>query len=129
MCEINQTATHVPDAVKGPITLKGVGSYGPAREKMTASLAIAQSIGYRAAEAASFFQLRDLAASVGRAQQGPRLVMICQLIDREIGHGDAESDLQAVQDLAGKLGLNVGQVNAMTAEVWREYQNDRGWRC
>jgi hypothetical protein len=80
------------------------------------SMAIAQSIGYRAAEAASFFQLGDLAVSLGRAQQGLMLLMLCHLIDREIGHGDADSDLQAVQDLVGKLGLGEGQVDAIVAD-------------
>ena len=69
-----------------------VGDYQAAREKFQKSLEIKQQIGDRAGEAATFYQLGVVAAIMGNAAAGVRLVALCCLIDQTIGHGDAPND-------------------------------------
>jgi tetratricopeptide (TPR) repeat protein len=102
------------------------GAYGPAREKFERALNINQQIGDRAGEAASFYQLGILAITQGNSAGGLRLIMVCHLIDRAIGHGDSESDLRAVAQVAGQLDLTAQQTAALMQQVNDVYQRDRG---
>jgi len=102
------------------------GAYGPAREKFATSLRIKQEIGDRAGEAATFYQLGMLAWQQRKAAAGMRLVALCYLIDREIGHGDAESDFRQLAGLAEALNYTQDQLDAMLQEVAMAYKRDRG---
>ncbi len=102
------------------------GDYAAAREKFERSLATHQQIGDVYGEAATFFQLGSLAATSGRPAEGVRLVALCYVIDRSIGHGDAESDLRALSEMASQLGRNQDQLDALLGEVAEEYRQDRG---
>lgn len=102
------------------------GKYGSARDLFQQSLDIVQQIGDRAGEAATFFNLGRLAAQQGNTEAGLHLLAICFLIDQSIGHGDTQSDLQAVLDLATQLQLTQEQFEAMLREVAESYAADRG---
>jgi tetratricopeptide (TPR) repeat protein len=102
------------------------GDYPAAREKFARALEINRAIGDRAGEAAAFFQLGALACKLGRRHDGARLVAICVLIDRAIGHGDAQSDFRALVGLCQGLGYDQARFDAMQEEAAREYQRDRG---
>ena len=103
------------------------GAYPAAREKFARSLEIQQAIGDRAREAAVFFQFGALACKLGRNHDGARLIAICYLIDKAIGHGDAESDFRALDGLCQSLGYDQARFDAVLVEAGREYQRDRGW--
>ncbi len=102
------------------------GDYSAAREKFANALEMRQTIGDRAGEAAAFYQLGVLAHETGRGHLGARLVAICWLIDRAIGHGDAESDLRNLSALGSQLRYDQAQFDAMIAEARQAYQSDRG---
>jgi tetratricopeptide (TPR) repeat protein len=101
------------------------GSYPAAREKFERALAIKQQIGDRAGEAATWFQLGQLATRLGKAQGLPMLGL-CYLIDREIGHADAESDFRAVAQTAANLNYTPEQLAAVLQRVGESYARDRG---
>ena len=103
------------------------GAYPAAREKLARSLEIKQAIGDRAGEAATFFQLGFLADKLGRNHDGARLIAICVLIDKAIGHGDAQSDFRTLAGLCRRLGYDQARIDAVLEEAGREYQRDRGW--
>lgn len=97
-------------AVHGLATLAlEQGDYPTARTEFERSLAIRQALGDRAGEAASFFQMGALAVRMGREEQGLRLVALCYLIDREIGHGDTETDFENLAKLASRLNYDQAQ--------------------
>jgi tetratricopeptide (TPR) repeat protein len=102
------------------------GDYPAARQKFTRWLEITQAIGDRAGEAATFFQLGFLAGKLGRSHDGARLVAICCLIDRAIGHADVESDFRALAGLCQTLRYDQAQIERVLAEADREYERDRG---
>ncbi len=102
------------------------GDYAAARKKLGRSLKIEQEIGNRAGEAATFFQLGVVAHRIGRGHLGARLAAICWLIDRSIGHGDAESDLRALSGLCSELGYDQAQFEGMVAEALEAYETNRG---
>ncbi len=93
---------------------------------MARSLEINQAIGGRAGEAATFFQLGNLACKLGRNHDGARLIAICVLIDKAIGHGRAQSDFRTLNELCQSLGYDQARFNAVLEEAGREYQRDRG---
>jgi hypothetical protein len=103
-----------------------VGDYPAAREKFTRALEIKQAIGDRAGEAATFFQLGALAHKTGRSHDGALLQAICCLIDRAIGHGDAESDFRALAALCQSQGYDQARFNEVLEDASKEYQRDRG---
>ncbi|MCI0489842.1 MAG: CHAT domain-containing protein [Blastocatellia bacterium] len=103
-----------------------VGDYEGAKDKFQKSLQITQQIGNRAGEAATFYQLGFLASGIGRTAEGARLVALCYLIDRSIGHGDTESDFRALTQMVSQLNYTQEQVDAMLREVGEAYQQDRG---
>ncbi|HKI20376.1 MAG TPA: tetratricopeptide repeat protein [Isosphaeraceae bacterium] len=103
------------------------GAYPAAREKLARSLEIEQAIGDRAGEAATFFQLGLLAHKLGRSHDGARLIAICYLINKAIGHGDAQSDFRNLAGLCQSLGYDQARFDAVLEEADREYQRDRGW--
>jgi tetratricopeptide (TPR) repeat protein len=102
------------------------GAYPAAREKFERALAMRQQIGDRAGEAATWHQLGSLAVQRGKAAEGLRLVGLCYRIDREIGHGDTESDWRAVTQLAAQLDYTQDQLNAALREAGESYARDRG---
>jgi len=102
------------------------GAYPAAREKLARSLEIRQAIGDRAGEAATFFQLGELACKLGRNHDGARLIAICVLIQKAIGHGDAQRDFRTLDELCQSLGYDQGRFDAVLGEAGREYQRDRG---
>jgi hypothetical protein len=55
-----------------------------------------------------------------------RLLGLCFLIGREIGHGDADSDWNAVAQLAGQLDYTQEQLTAALQDVAQSYAGDRG---
>ena len=67
-----------------------------------------------------------LACKLGRNHDGARLIAICVLIDKAIGHGDAESDFHALAGLCQSLGYDQARFDAVLEEAGREYQRDRG---
>ena len=102
------------------------GAYPAAREKFARSLEIRQAIGDRAGEAAVFSQFGALACKLGRSHDGARLIAICYLIDKAIGHGDAQSDFRTLAGLCKSLGYDQARFDAVLEEAGREYQRDRG---
>jgi tetratricopeptide (TPR) repeat protein len=102
------------------------GNYGPAREKFGKALAMRQAIGDRAGEAATFYQLGFLAHRMGRGYAGARLVAICWMIDRAVGHGDTESDFRNLSGICSELGYDQKQFDEMLKEAAAAYQADRG---
>ena len=102
------------------------GAYGPAREKLATALRMRQEIGDRAGEAATFYQLGMLAWRQGKADADIRLVALCYLIDRAIGHGDTESDFQQLARMAEALNYTQDQLDTMLQEVEMVYKGDRG---
>jgi tetratricopeptide (TPR) repeat protein len=102
------------------------GDYASAREKFARALQMRQTIGDRYGEAATFFQIGSLAHQTGRGDLGVRLVAICWLIDRAIGHGDTESDFRNLSALCSQLGYDQAQFEAMLAEAAEGYRADRG---
>ena len=85
-----------------------------------------QQIGDRYGEAATWFQLGQLATRSGKAAEGLGLIGLCYLIDREIGHADTESDLRAVAQAAANLSYTPDQVAAVLRSVGESYARDRG---
>ena len=102
------------------------GDYRAAREKFGQALTMLQQIGDRAGAAATFYQLGFLAWELGRREPGLRLVALCYLIDRAIGHGDTPGDLRNLQELAARLGYSPPQLEALLQEVSAAYQTDGG---
>jgi tetratricopeptide (TPR) repeat protein len=102
------------------------GSYAAARQKFGRSLAIKQQIGDRVGEAATWSQLGMVALRSGHGADGLRLLGLCYLIDREIGHGDTESDLQTVAANAQRLGYTPDQLAEILRETAASYAEDRG---
>jgi tetratricopeptide (TPR) repeat protein len=100
--------------------------YAAAWEKFAKALKINQAIGDRAGEAATFFQIGFLATKMGFGDIGVRLVAICWLIDRDIGHGDADSDFRALSGVYRRLGYDEAQFDAMLNEAAGVYRADRG---
>jgi tetratricopeptide (TPR) repeat protein len=103
------------------------GSYQEAREKFIKVLEMSQQIGDRAGEAQTFYQIGFTAFKSGQLVEGMRLVALCFLIDQSIGHGETQSDLQALSQMVAQLNYTQEQVGAMLKEVSEEYQKDRGW--
>ena len=101
-------------------------AYSVALEKFARSLTITQDIGDRAGEAANWHQLGWVAAGLGKPAEGLRLIGLCYLLDREIGHGDSESDLNAVEQLAARLDYTQEQLTAELQEATQSYARDRG---
>jgi tetratricopeptide (TPR) repeat protein len=102
------------------------GAYPAAREKFERSLAMRQQIGDRAGEAATWFQLGQLAALLGDMAEGLRLVGLCYLIDHSIGHGDTDNDWRAVAVFATQLNYSQEQLNTELQGVADSYKQDRG---
>ncbi|MCL6450586.1 MAG: tetratricopeptide repeat protein [Acetobacteraceae bacterium] len=102
------------------------GNLVAARERFLRALQMRQEIGDRAGEAATFNQLGVLAAKLGRPAEGLRLAALCYLIDRSVGHGDAESDLKNLQDMAASLGWPGEQLQAVLQEAEDAYARDGG---
>jgi len=102
------------------------GNYATARAQFEASLGIKQAIGNPAGEAATWQQLGMLAWSMGRPEQGVRLVGLCFLITQSIGHGDAESDLRAFLGKCEQLGYDEDRARQTLAEVAESYRADGG---
>jgi tetratricopeptide (TPR) repeat protein len=103
------------------------GNYPAAREKFGKALAMRQQIGDRQGEAATFYQLGFVAAEEGRLLPAAKLVGVCFLIDRAIGHGDTEQDLRSFLGLCEQLKLAEPEVLALLKETTMAYQRDRGW--
>jgi tetratricopeptide (TPR) repeat protein len=103
-----------------------VGNYNAARNKFQKVLTIKQQMGDCAGEAATFYQLGIVAANSGRLVEGARLIALCFLIDQSIGHGDTESDFQALSQLAAELKYTQEQVEAILQEVTEAYKADWG---
>ena len=103
-----------------------LADYPAARANFEKALAMRQAIGDRAGEAATFFQLGAVADRLGRTAAGSRLVALCCMIDKAIGHRDSDSDLRAVASFCTKAGLDESQVEKLLAEVAEAYKRDRG---
>jgi tetratricopeptide (TPR) repeat protein len=103
------------------------GNYKEAREKFIKVLEMRQQIGDRAGEATTFYQIGFTAFKSGKLVEGMRLVALCFLIDQSIGHGETQSDLQMLSQMAAQLNYTQEQFDAMFKEVIEEYQKDRGW--
>jgi tetratricopeptide (TPR) repeat protein len=102
------------------------GSYAAAREKFGRALEMRQAIGDRAGEAATFYQLGILLFRMGQREDAARLLAVCWMIDKAIGHGDAEQDLRQLLGLCTQLGYDENQVKALLREVAEAYGRDRG---
>ncbi len=103
------------------------GDYASAREQFEQSLLIRQQVGDRAGEAAVFFQLGRLAPAMNNSANGVRLLAVCYLLDNSIGHGDTQSDLEALTQAAAASEMTPTDVQDMLAEVGAAYEADRGW--
>jgi len=51
---------------------------------------------------------------------------LCYLIDRDIGHGDTESDFRAVAQAAADLNYTPDQLTAVLEGLGESYALDRG---
>jgi tetratricopeptide (TPR) repeat protein len=102
------------------------GAYLEAREKFERALTMHQRIGDCAGEAVTWFQLGVLAVQLGNAAEGLRLVGLCYLIHRAIGHRNTDGDLKAVAQLAERLDYTHDQLMAVLQETSDSYANDKG---
>jgi hypothetical protein len=102
------------------------GAHSAAKENFYQALLIRQEIGDRAGEAQTFHQLGVLAIASGNPPGGLALVTVCYLIDRDIGHGDAESDLRMVTSIAEQLKLTPQETARTMQLVADAYARDRG---
>jgi tetratricopeptide (TPR) repeat protein len=102
------------------------GSYAAARDKFGKALAMRQALGDRSGEAATFFQLGILAHEAGRGPAGAHLIGICWLINRSIGHCEADSARRNLLGLCAELGYDNDRIQAMLHEVAASYAQDRG---
>ena len=85
-----------------------------------------QPIDFPAGEAAAFFQLGMLANELQRTAEAAPLVALCWLIDRSIGHGDADSDFKSLSALCRKLGYDQPALDSMIQRTEESYRKDRG---
>ena len=97
-----------------------------AKEKFMKSLQIKQEIGDRAGEAATWHQLGFLAIGQRRKAEGIRLVALCYLIDKSIGHGDQERDLGTLSSIASELDYSRELFSVMLRDVNESYRRDGG---
>jgi tetratricopeptide (TPR) repeat protein len=102
------------------------GAYAAAREKLERALTMRQEIGDRYGEAAAWYQLGRVAVRQDKVVEGLRMLGLCYLIDHEIGHGDADSDFQAVAQVAAQLDYTPDQLAETLRDVWASYAYDRG---
>ena len=102
------------------------GEYGEAIRKYQTSLKIAQEIGNRVGEAATFYRLGFLAKKQSKAQEGLRLVALCYLIDASIGQGDAQNVFKVVSSIASELKYTKDQLDVMLKEVEASCGKDQG---
>jgi tetratricopeptide (TPR) repeat protein len=103
------------------------GNYKDACKKSFKALEIKQQIDDRAGEARTFYQIGVAAFNSEQLVEGTRLIALCFLIDQSIGHGNTQSDLQTLSQMATQLNYTQEQFDAMLKEVVQEYQKDRGW--
>jgi hypothetical protein len=103
------------------------GDYPSAREKIEKSLRIRQQIGDKAGEAVSFFQLGQIAWRVKDSQRAVSLLAICYLLDRSIGHGNTDSDLQALVSAVAESEIEPEDLQSLLVRVEEAYRADRGW--
>jgi hypothetical protein len=54
------------------------------------------------------------------------MVGLCWLIDREIGHGDADSDFSALAQAAADLNYTPDQLSTVLQRAGESYASDRG---
>jgi tetratricopeptide (TPR) repeat protein len=102
------------------------GDYPAAREKLGRTLMIKQQIVDRAGEAAAWFQLGVIALRMGASDLALRMVALCWIIDSAIGHGDAGTDFDALNAVAGQLELSSEQLQSQLEEVAEAYRTDQG---
>ena len=102
------------------------GDYMRARSVFGQALQIWREIGDRYGIGAAFFQLSAMVNKMGRSLQASRLQGVCFLIDRSIGHGDAENDLKGYAALCQKAGLTGTQAHDQLKEIAEIYQHDGG---
>jgi tetratricopeptide (TPR) repeat protein len=103
-----------------------VGDYPAAREKFGRAMTIRQAIGDRAGEAATWNQLGNLARQMGNATLAAQMIALCWLIDKSIGHGDAEQDLKTLLGFCQQIGFTNDQVQQAIDEAAAAYKRDRG---
>ena len=87
---------------------------------------MSQVIGDRAGEAAAFFQLGILARHLDRVEAGARLIAICWMITKGIGHGTAESAYRTLVDFCTQAGLDSKPFERLLGDVAASYKADRG---
>lgn len=102
------------------------GNYPDAKAKSQKALEILQRIGDRYGEAATLYQLGQLAFGLGAETEGIKLVAMCFLIDQAIGHGDAKSDLEELLSLCEQMGYDEEQVHNALDEAAVEHRQDSG---
>jgi tetratricopeptide (TPR) repeat protein len=102
------------------------GDYPAAREKFGRAQKITQAIGDRAGEAATWQRLGDLASRTGRSDHGARMVALCWLIDKSIGHGETNQDFNSLLGCCQELGFGEEQIKQTIDEAIAAYQLDRG---
>lgn len=85
-----------------------------------------QQIGCRAEEAATWQMLGLLAEQLGNPVDGLRLIALCYLIDRKIGHGDMQSDYREMEKRAAQLHYTPEQLATVLRETEQSYATDRG---
>ncbi|MBF0620326.1 MAG: tetratricopeptide repeat protein [Magnetococcales bacterium] len=100
--------------------------YDDALKKFRQSLEIKRSMRDFRGESATFFQLSLLAQEMGKSDEAFKLMALCQRLDEQIGHPDAEQERHLFQEMAESLSYEVSEALAIQDEVWESYRNDRG---
>ncbi len=104
-----------------------IGEYEGAREKLEKAMKIRHQIGDRLGEAATFFNLGYISWKRGRTKEGLRLAAISFLIEKSIGHGEAQYSFKNLSNMASQLKYSQESIDAMLKEVAESYASDRGW--
>ncbi len=79
-------------------------------------------------EGVIFLRLGQLAAVLGEPEAGVRLLAACYVVDKQIGHPDAEAEvLPIARSAAEELGYDESRLQVMLAEIEAAYREDRGW--
>ncbi|HEX6291055.1 MAG TPA: CHAT domain-containing protein [Herpetosiphonaceae bacterium] len=103
------------------------GKLRSARVKLENALVLWQQVGDRAGEASTLAQLGVLAARLGHAETGLRLVALSALLFRQIDHTNPPEVQTWMQRLANHLEYGSRQFRCMIRQVVAEYRENRGW--
>ncbi len=103
------------------------GRYREAQSKYRMALAIQQEVGDSFGEAETFANLGALAAQLGPADVGLRLLIISTFLMREVEHPNLSQVEEAMYDLARRLRYSDDEMDEAVEEALEVYFTDGGW--